>query len=141
MTAQAVPTLNIGEAIVEPKSGRPTDYFFRAWQAIVARTGGETDKVDAAHALASAAVPQGTEVVAAGGLQNGGALGGNVGVTLYRAVGPLANLPTTAIAQGDWAYCLDGRKPGEGAGAGTGVPVFWSAGSWISACSGAAVTT
>lgn len=78
---------------------------------------------------------------AAGGLQKGGPLGGNVALTLYRSIDAAANLPASAISEGDWAYALDGRKPGEGAGAGTGVPVFWSQGGWISACSGAAVTT
>ncbi|HEY5289795.1 MAG TPA: hypothetical protein VIJ59_07150 [Caulobacteraceae bacterium] len=141
MTAQAVPTLNIGEAIVEPKSGRPTDYFFRAWQALTARTGGESDKVDAAHALASGAVPQGTEVIAGGGLQVGGALGGNVGLALYAAVAPVASLPTAEVSEGDWAYALDGLKSGESSGSGTGTPVWRSAGAWYAAWSGLAVTS
>jgi|SRR5579859_649872 len=31
---------------------------------------------------------------------------------------------------GTVVFCLDGRKVGEGPGAGTGVPVYWSAGRW-----------
>lgn len=53
-----------------------------------------------------------------------------------------ASLPATAA---DWtsAICSNGRKPGEGPGAGTGVPVFFnpSTGTWFSYCSGAVVTT
>lgn len=42
---------------------------------------------------------------------------------------PKAKLPTAALA-GDMAYCTDGRKVGEGAGAGTGVPVYFSNTAW-----------
>ena len=54
----------------------------------------------------------------------------------------VAGLPATG-ATGQFAYASNGRKPGEGAGSGTGVPVFWNAGSasWFSYCSGAAVTS
>ncbi len=141
MVAVDVPALDYAAQLVEPASGRLTPYGDAFLRSLFARTGDASDKVEAAHALASAAVPQGTEVVAAGGLQNGGALGGNVGLALYRTKDAAANLPSTAISEGDWAYALDGRKPGEGAGAGTGVPCFWSQGGWLSACSGAAVTT
>lgn len=140
MVAQAVPRLNSNEPIVEPGSGQATDYFYRLWQALVSRTGGESDKVDAAHTLAIGAVPQGTQVVAGGGLQVGGALGGNVGVALYAAIALTAYLPTTGVVEGDWAYALDGRKPGEAAGAGTGVPVWRSRSSWYAVSSGAVVT-
>lgn len=51
-----------------------------------------------------------------------------------------ANLPATA-ATGTRAYCTNGRKPGEGVGAGTGVPVWFdTSGHWFSYCSGAQVT-
>ena len=42
-----------------------------------------------------------------------------------------ANLPTTGLANGTSyltiAFCSNGRKSGEGVGAGTGVPVYWNA--------------
>jgi hypothetical protein len=41
----------------------------------------------------------------------------------------VANLPSTTT-EGQLAYATDGRKVGEGAGAGTGVPVYWSAAQW-----------
>jgi hypothetical protein len=51
-----------------------------------------------------------------------------------------AALPATA-GTGTMAYCTNGRKPGEGAGAGTGVPVWYNvSGVWFSVCSGLAVT-
>jgi hypothetical protein len=113
------------------------------WQiwfsALRDRTGGAADKVDAAHAAALAAVPQTTQVVAGGGLQVGGALHQNVPVTLYVASTTVAMLPASGLAQGDWAYAQNGRKPGEAAGAGTGVPCFWSGTSWIAVTSGQAV--
>lgn len=119
-------------------------YVSDAWKAwlsqLYSRVGGETDKIDAAHTLAANAVPQSTQVVAGGGLHLGGALGGNVGLIFYRASTTVANLPTSANT-GDWAYALDGRKPGEGVAAGTGVPCFWSNSTWIAATSGAAVTS
>jgi hypothetical protein len=115
------------------------------WQiwfsALRDRTGGAGDKVEAAHAAALAAVPQTTQVVAGGGLQVGGALNQNVPVTLYVASTTVAMLPVSGLSQGDWAYAQNGRKPGEGAGAGTGVPCFWSGSSWIAVTSGAAVTS
>lgn len=53
----------------------------------------------------------------------------------------VAALPATA-ANGQWAFATNGRKPGEGVGAGTGVPVFFNTptGTWFSYCSGAVVT-
>ncbi len=114
-----------------------------AWQAfcvaLYGRTGAAADKVDLAHAAAVGAAPQSTRVVAAGGLQVGGDLSQNVGVALYRAMTAVAMLPATGNSEGDWAYALNGRKPGEGVGAGTGVPVFWSAGHWVAVTSGATV--
>jgi hypothetical protein len=42
-----------------------------------------------------------------------------------------ANLPTTGLGNGTsyitTAFCSNGRKSGEGAGTGTGVPVYWNA--------------
>lgn len=54
----------------------------------------------------------------------------------------VADLPTTA-ANGAFAWASNGRKSGEGSGAGTGVPVFWnsSTSSWYSYLSGAPVTS
>jgi hypothetical protein len=116
-------------------------WFRNLVDALWQRTGGRTDKVEAAASIAASAVQQGVEVNALGGLQYGGPLGGNVGVALYVAYAAVADLPAVAgLSPGDWAYAMDGRKPGEGSGAGTGVPVFLSAGNWVSVCSGAAVT-
>lgn len=41
---------------------------------------------------------------------------------------------------GATAFTTNGRKPTEGAGAGTGVEVFYDGSKWISVCSGSAVT-
>lgn len=58
------------------------------------------------------------------------------------AVYTVANLPATA-AQGQYAFASNGRKPGEGAGLGSGVPVFFNSATntWFSYCSGAVVTS
>ncbi|MDN7879328.1 hypothetical protein [Burkholderia aenigmatica] len=55
---------------------------------------------------------------------------------VYRAIGPgfmgsfvVASLPAGAV-EGQTAWAKNGRKVGEGAGAGTGVPVYWSNGAW-----------
>jgi hypothetical protein len=138
MRPQSVPFQDFSQPIVDPRTGLATSFFDTLMRALINRTGGASDKVDAAHALASAAVPRGTEVVAGGGLQDGGRLGGNVGVALYRAMAPVENLPAAA-QEGDWAYALDGLKPGESSGSGTGAPVFWANGGGGSACSGATV--
>jgi hypothetical protein len=100
---------------------------------------GGVDKVDAAYKAAVAAAPAATQVLGAGRLSGGGALSGNVAVALYRVKAIVAALPAKAT-EGDWAYALNGRKPGEGAGAGTGVPCFWSGTHWIAVTSGVAVT-
>ena len=53
---------------------------------------------------------------------------------------PVAGLPVSAKA-GTVYYASDGRKPGEGAGSGTGVLVYFdSTETWISVHSGVAVT-
>lgn len=114
----------------------------RAWSAFFTglynRVGGTVDKVDTAHTLAVAAAPQATEVIAAGGLQVGGDLTGNVAVALYVVLTSVALLPASA-GLGEWAYAMDGRKNGEGAGAGTGTPVWWDGTAWIAPDTGASV--
>lgn len=43
----------------------------------------------------------------------------------------VANLPkATASTEGQLAYATNGRKVGEGVGAGTGVPIYFSNGKW-----------
>jgi len=135
-----IPQPQFAEPIVDGR-GLASGPFRTLLLAIYQRIGGQSDAVDAAMTLAAGAAPQATLVVAAGGLQAGGDLTGNVGLALYAAVTTAAALPVTGLADGDWAYALDGRKPGEAGGAGTGVPVFFSGGAWISVCSGAMVTT
>jgi hypothetical protein len=53
----------------------------------------------------------------------------------------VASLPATA-ATGALAWASNGRKPGEGSGSGTGVPVFYNpaTATWFSFLSGAQVT-
>ena len=53
----------------------------------------------------------------------------------------VATLPATGLS-GQFAWASNGRKPGEGGGAGTGVPVFWNSATsqWFSYLSGVAVT-
>ena len=107
---------------------------FRDWITAV------TTQHNATATLAGNAVPNTRRIVASGGLKVGGALTQDVGVALYRVQASVANLPTTGNAIGDWAYALDGRRTGQGAGAGTGVPVFWiGTNHWIAADSGAVV--
>ncbi len=113
--------------------GRPTPYFLDWLTSVIAA-------INTAAALAGNAAPASLNIVATGGLQRGGPLRDDIGVALYRAVKPVAQLPTIGNAPGDWAYALDGRKPGEAAGAGTGVPVFWSVTAWCAVTSGAQVT-
>ena len=113
--------------------GRPTPCF-QSW------LNGLVGALNSTAALAKTAAPASLNIVANGGLQRGGPLSGDVGVALYRAVKPVAQLPTTGNAPGDWAYAVDGRKPGEAAGQGTGVPVFWSVTAWFAVTSGAQVT-
>ena len=133
---QAVSYQDSSLPIVDTKTGVASPYFDTLIRSLIARTGGADDLIYAANLLAGQAVPQGTEVIAGGGLQVGGALGGNVGLALYVIIGPVAGLP--AAAEGDLAYATNGLKPGESSGAGTGVVVFYSHSNWISVCSGAA---
>lgn len=42
----------------------------------------------------------------------------------------LASLPTTNLQAGSTAFASNGRKSGEGAGAGTGIPVWWDGTNW-----------
>ena len=109
--------------------------------ALYDRAGGSADKIEAAHAAATAATPRSARILAVGGLHAGGALTADVAVALYRAVAPVASLPTSGLSDGDWAYAVDGRKAGEGAGAGSGVPVWFSGGRWFAVDSGAVVAT
>ena len=89
---------------MDPSTGQLTPYGYRVLKGIVDRIGGAAnDAVAAASNLAAAAVPQTRQIVAAGGLQLGGDLTDNVGVTLYIAIGATASLPTVGIAVGDWA--------------------------------------
>ena len=89
---------------------------------------------------AAGSVPSTRNVVTVGGLHGGGALSADIGLRLYTAITQVATLPTSGNANGDMAYALDGRKPGELAAAGTGVVVFWSRTAWIAVTSGVAVT-
>ena len=142
MTARSLPSPNFNNPFVDGRG------FLTRWAqgwitGADSRLGQRFDKVDAANATAGAAVPMTTQVVAGGGLQIGGALGGNVAIALYRAKTTVALLATSGNSEGDWAYALDGRKNGEGAGAGTGLPCFWSivagVGAWYGP-TGAVVT-
>ena len=138
MTAQPVPAPPFSSPLL---SGGTISNVWQSWlMAVWTRIGGMGDKVEAAFMAASAAAPASAEVVASGGLQAGGPIGPNVGIALYVAMTDVASLPSAGINIGDWAYALDGLKPGEATGAGTGVPVFRSGAGWISACNGAAVS-
>ena len=44
-------------------------------------------------------------------------------------VGPVATLPN-GLFEGEEGYATDGRKVGEGVGAGTGVEIYWSNAAW-----------
>ena len=52
----------------------------------------------------------------------------------------VAALPSTSTI-GQMAFATNGRKVGEAAGAGTGVPVYWSNGAWRVYSTDAAVTS
>lgn len=54
--------------------------------------------------------------------------------------GLLASLPTSGVRNGAQAFATDGRKDGEGAGSGTGIPVWYDLTSttWRTYTTGAA---
>ncbi len=113
--------------------GRPSAYFLGWLSSIV-------EALNTATQLASAAAPTSLNIVPTGGLQRGGPLSDEVGVALYRAMTTVDQLPTMGNTPGDWAYAVNGRKPGESEAQGTGVPVFWSVSAWFSATSGSQVS-
>ena len=121
-------TLSASTPIVGP-GGRPSSYFLSWLSSVVGA-------LNAASQLAAAAVQPTLNIVPTGGLQRGGSLSADVGVSMYRAMVTVAQLPMTGNTTGDWAYAVDGRKPGESDGNGTGTPVFWSVSAWFSATSG-----
>jgi len=51
----------------------------------------------------------------------------------------VSGLPGSAVP-GAQAFAINGRKPSEVAGAGTGVQVFYDGAQWISACTGIPVS-
>lgn len=128
----AFPKLSALNAIVDPK-GKATQYFMGWINDLI-------DVVMVSKVKSDAAVDVTRNVIASGGLHGGGNLTDEIGVWLYRAKSAVAGLPSLGMSEGDWAYALDGRKPGEGAGAGTGLPVYRSGGAWMSIHSGSAVT-
>jgi hypothetical protein len=139
MSAQPVQPFDTSRPCVDGR-GFATNWFANFLIDLRGRTGGPADKVETASLAAAAAAPASTLVVAGGGLQGGASLAANIGLRLYCVIGTVASLPTSGVTTGDWAYAVDGRKPGEGAGGGTGVPCFWSNASWISVTSGVVVT-
>ena len=136
MTAVSLPPPPYRSPLLEGNTLSPI--WVRWFAAVWKRLGGSVDKVNAAYVAGTGSAPASTEVVAGPGLEGGGVVGGNVAVSLYAAVTSVALLPTSGNI-GDWAFAIDGRKPGEGAGLGTGVPVVRISGVWFSAFSGAAV--
>ena len=125
------PSFNFSQPVVDADgfASKP----LRDWMAAVAGA------VNAA-ATTAATVPSTRNVVTVGGLHGGGALSADIGLRLYKVSTIVASLPTSGNANGDLAYALNGRKPGEAAAAGTGVVVFWSRSAWIAVTSGVAVT-
>ena len=113
------------------------NFFTGLYEAVGGRGG---DKVAAAYDLAVGAAPQSTQIIAGAGLYGADDLVGNASIALYKYKTSVANLGATNNIEGEWAYATNGRKPGEGAGSGTGVPCFWSNGNWIAVTSGVAVT-
>ena len=75
------------------------------------------------------------------GLQTIGAtLKAGVTISVVLPSYAVASLPATATT-GQMAYATNGRNTGEGAGAGTGCPVFWKGASWCAIWSGVTVTS
>ncbi len=117
---------------------RPWRAWFQSLYQLLAPGG--VDKLSAAYDAAVGAAPASRQVLGAGGLQTVGSdLTGNIGIVMYRLQTTVALLPTSGNTNGDWAYATNGRKPGEGAGAGSGTPVFWSKTGWYAVGSGAVV--
>lgn len=126
-----LPTPMWSDPIVDP-AGFPTRWFRAFIQALLGA-------VRADSTATPTAAPASALVVAAGGLKLGGPIGPNVAVAFYAAISTVSLLPTGGLADGDWAYALNGCKTGEGVGSGTGVPVFFSRGRWVAVDSGATV--
>ena len=126
-----LPAFNFAQPIVDA-NGYATKPFGDWMRAV-------TTAVNAS-ATPAGTVPATRNVVTAGGLHGGGPLSADIGLLLYKVSSSVAALPTLGNANGDLAYALNGRKPGEGAGVGTGVVVFWSGSAWYAVTSGAVVT-
>ena len=60
--------------------------------------------------------------------------GGPITLAAYTVIGLPSGQPAGAKA-----FATNGRKPGEAAGAGTGVEVFFDGSRWISVCEGTQV--
>lgn len=124
MSEVKLPALPVGAVVNSDGSAKRS---MSSWmRAVHGRLGGSTDKVNQALTTADAAAPGDAELVAGAGLQNGGAIGSNASVALYKAVTSVAGLSALNNQGGDWAYAVDGRNSGEGVGAGTGCPVVWN---------------
>ncbi len=139
MTASKIPAPPFNRPMLD---GTAVSAAWQFWFSAVyqALYGEGFDKTDAAYQAAMAAAPASAEIAAVGGLhQIGSTIGGNIGVALYKAMTPVAGLPSSGNAEGDWAYAFNGRKIGEAAGAGSGVPAWWSNGGWYAVDSGALV--
>jgi len=55
---------------------------------------------------------------------------GTVTVVITRSVGTVAELLAVTGFEGQTAYATNGRKTGEGGGAGTGIPCYYSNATW-----------
>lgn len=55
---------------------------------------------------------------------------GTVTVVISRSVGTVAELLAVTGWEGQVAYATNGRKTGEGAAAGTGIPCYFSSATW-----------
>lgn len=139
MTAVRVPAPQFGQAAVDP-SGVDTPGRKTFLQQVYNRLGGAVDKVDQALQAGLGSAPAARKILAGAGLSGGGDLTADFAIRLYVATTSVAALPTTDIQPNAQAFALNGRKPGESGGAGTGCPVIWTNGAWYSLFSGAVVT-
>lgn len=139
MTDQSIPLPDFKRAWIDDQ-GRPTTHMQFVIRGFDRRLGGRTDKLNATKTTADAAAPGTAEVVPGAGLQGGGAIGVNAAVSLYCYEGPVAGLSSLSQRTGDWAYATNGRKAGEGAGSGSGTPVWFDGASWIAPDTGTGVT-